>query len=80
MNSELQHFAHAVSHDLREPLRTIDVYAEMLKKDQGASLTAKGSEYLQFSESARRMMIHFIEALLQYSPAGDSAGKSRSDG
>ncbi|MGN7610503.1 ATP-binding protein [Magnetococcales bacterium HHB-1] len=69
-NQELKEFAYVASHDLQEPLRTLNNYAEFLKEDlEEACLSDAAKEDLRFiSESSNRMQI-LVQDLLQYSRA-----------
>ncbi|MFZ5478910.1 MAG: CHASE domain-containing protein [Myxococcota bacterium] len=55
-NLELQRFAYVASHDMREPLRVVTTYAELVAEEAGAQLTAETSRRLaRIVENARRM-------------------------
>ncbi len=73
-NAELEQFAYAASHDLREPLRTISAYAELMRRDKDCTHSEKCLSYLGSVISAVRRMDQLIDALLQYSKAGESDG------
>jgi signal transduction histidine kinase len=66
-NEDLQQFAHVASHDLKEPLRKISTFSNILIEDQKDNLTEKGNLYLQKIESASRRMSLMIEGVLAYS-------------
>jgi len=51
-NKELASFAHAASHDLKEPLRTMSSFAELLSRRYSNSLDADGQEYLSYITTA----------------------------
>jgi signal transduction histidine kinase len=68
-NSDLEQFAHSASHDLREPIRSISVYTELIQKHYGKLLDHKGAEYLGFVESAAARMETLLEDLLSYAQA-----------
>jgi PAS domain S-box-containing protein len=70
-NSELQHFAYAASHDLQEPLRTITAYTQLVQLRGAALLDKKSAECLQFIVGAAERMGRLIDALLEYSKAGE---------
>jgi signal transduction histidine kinase len=70
-NAELQHFAYAVSHDLREPLRTITAFTQLVQLRSRSQLDQKSAECLQFIVAAAERMGQLIDALLDYSKAGE---------
>ncbi len=73
-NSELRQFAYGASHDLREPLRTISVYSELLRRENDMELKDKRAEYLQFIAASARRMSQLVDALMEYSMAGETTG------
>lgn len=71
INEELQQFTFATSHDLREPLRTINIYAQMLQRRSAGKLDDKSDECLNFVLAGASQMDRLINALLDYSKAGE---------
>ncbi|MFP5298659.1 MAG: sensor histidine kinase, partial [Actinomycetota bacterium] len=68
-NESLHQFSHAVSHDLREPLRTIEGFAELLQDLYAEDLDERGAEYVaQISDSAVRAQ-SLVQALLSLAEA-----------
>jgi light-regulated signal transduction histidine kinase (bacteriophytochrome) len=67
MNQELQEFAFAASHDLREPLRKIQVLGSMLREKKQHQLDEDGKDYLLRMESTAGRMQNLLDALLAYS-------------
>jgi light-regulated signal transduction histidine kinase (bacteriophytochrome) len=65
-NQNLQQFAYIASHDLQEPLRKIQSFGDMLKKQYEAQL-GEGNDYLERMQSAARRMSILIRDLLTYS-------------
>ncbi|MGH8354444.1 MAG: GAF domain-containing sensor histidine kinase, partial [Pseudomonas sp.] len=65
-NRELQEFAFVASHDLQEPLRKIQAFAERLEARAG-ELDAQSRDYLQRMSSAAGRMQSLIRDLLAYS-------------
>lgn len=74
-NAELQHFAYAASHDLREPLRTITAYTQLVQLRGASQLDHKSAECLQFIVAAAERMGLLIDDLLDYSKAGEITNK-----
>lgn len=66
-NTELEKFAYIASHDLREPVRSIVGFTQLLQKRNEQSLDAESKEFLSnIIESAQRMN-SLIHGLLDYS-------------
>lgn len=61
---ELQSFAYSVSHDLRSPLRALDGFSSMLRKEYAACLDDKALHYLERIEEGASRMGQLIEDLL----------------
>ncbi|MFN8255135.1 MAG: ATP-binding protein [Bacteroidales bacterium] len=69
-NKELEEFNYVASHDLKEPLRTITSYCELLKEDLGSSLSELAKEDIKFITDATLRMNILIQDLLMLSRAG----------
>ncbi|HMQ47915.1 MAG TPA: PAS domain-containing protein [Saprospiraceae bacterium] len=66
-NDELEFFAQTVSHDLREPLRTMKSFSQLLLKNHQEKFDADEQTYLNFIASSATEMTKLIEDLLEYS-------------
>ncbi|MFA5783382.1 MAG: ATP-binding protein [Phycisphaerae bacterium] len=66
-NRQLQEFTYVASHDLREPLRKISAFGQMLTASLGDKLEADDKENLDFMIDGASRMQQMIEALLTYS-------------
>ncbi|MET0384975.1 MAG: ATP-binding protein [Polyangiales bacterium] len=69
-NRELDDFAYAASHDLKEPLRGIYNYAEFLKRDAGDRLQEDDIKKVDSIVRLSTRMQSLIESLLTYSRLG----------
>jgi len=65
-NRDLEQMAYAISHDLHEPLRTINGFLGALQRHYGHVLDAKASEYIGFVTSAATRMGRLLDDLLAY--------------
>lgn len=66
-NQELEHFAYASSHDLQEPLHTINGFVNRLKTLMAGRLDETESDYLERIHRAILRMSRLIGDLLTYS-------------
>lgn len=69
-NRELEHFAYVCSHDLREPLRIVISYSQLLLKLYDQKIDARGREIIEFVIGGTRRMSQLIEGILEYSRVG----------
>jgi light-regulated signal transduction histidine kinase (bacteriophytochrome) len=72
-NHELDSFAFAASHDLKEPLRGVHNYSTILQEDYAQVLDAEGLDYLQTIVSLTQRMDKLIDVLLRFSQLGKAA-------
>lgn len=66
-NSELSSFCHAVSHDLRAPLRSINAFSSILQEEYAGELGGEPRDFLQRISSASLRMGELIDDLLNLS-------------
>lgn len=66
-NANLEEFAHAASHDLKEPIRKVQTFASRLKITLADKMTADEMNYFNRLETAARRMGLLVDDLLEYS-------------
>jgi light-regulated signal transduction histidine kinase (bacteriophytochrome) len=62
--AELEELAHAVSHDLAQPLTTIAGFARLLISRYDIDIDAKGHEYLEYIVKGATDMQEMIDGLV----------------
>lgn len=68
-NRELEQFAYAAAHDMKEPLRKVRFYSNLVFESSGNLLPAKERDYLGRTIRAAARMQTLIDDLLTYSKA-----------
>lgn len=71
-NKELESFAYAASHDLKEPLRMISMYTQVIQKRLGEQLLDAEKESMFFITDGVKRMQNLLDDLLRYSRLGKS--------
>ena len=66
-NKELAYFAYVASHDLREPLRKISNFTELLGKRYQGQFDEKADRYIYYIVDGARRMQQLIDDLLTFS-------------
>ncbi|MEM7368888.1 MAG: tetratricopeptide repeat protein [Bacteroidota bacterium] len=72
INQELGQFAYAASHDLKQPLRTISSYLDLLKKRYQPELDKDAKDFIQYASIGAKRMEKILKDLLNYSQVGRS--------
>jgi light-regulated signal transduction histidine kinase (bacteriophytochrome) len=71
-NQDLQQFAYAASHDLKEPLRTVATCLQLALRDySGKVLDQEAGQLINVAVNGAQRMHELVEALLEYSRAGE---------
>ncbi len=63
-NEKLEEFSHVVSHDLKEPLRTVETFSGFLLEDYKEKLDEEGVDYLETLKRTSARMRQLINDLL----------------
>ncbi|MDX6690728.1 MAG: hypothetical protein QOG15_2185 [Solirubrobacteraceae bacterium] len=73
-NEELERFASIASHDLREPLRKVQMFSERVIHHEGDRLSERSRDYLGRSSAAALRMQALIDGLLSFSRIATQQG------
>jgi len=71
-NGDLRQFAYSASHDLREPLRQLVVFGELIHEKFSEKLGAEGAELIQHAVDSAHRMETLVKDLLAYMQAADA--------
>lgn len=66
-NAELEKFAYIASHDLREPVRSIIGFAQLVQRRNGEQLSIEANEHLENIINSGHRMYSLVHGLLDYS-------------
>jgi two-component system, chemotaxis family, CheB/CheR fusion protein len=74
-NDELREFAYAASHDLREPLRQISVYLQLLAAAARDRLDAEAHQYIDYGIQGAQRMQALVHDLMTYVQISQKEGE-----
>ncbi len=71
-NQDLQQFSYAASHDLKEPLRTVSNYLQLIRgRYKDKVLDEEAAQFFDIAANGAQRMHALVEALLEYSRTGE---------
>jgi signal transduction histidine kinase len=71
LNEDLNQFAYSASHDLREPLRMVSIYTQLLNRRIGPKLDEESSKYVEQVLKGASRLEALIRDLLAYTKAAE---------
>jgi light-regulated signal transduction histidine kinase (bacteriophytochrome) len=77
LNADLEEFAYVISHDLQEPLRKVNIFAQLLREKLGEKLDEQSQDYLVRLSAAAERMYGMVRDLLELSRAGTHREQQR---
>ncbi len=72
VNNDLMQFAYAVSHDLKEPLRMIGSYSQLIERRYAPQLDDSSTEFFKYVNEGVSRMTLLLDDLLKYATIGKS--------
>lgn len=69
-NKEIENFVYIASHDLQEPLRTINSFSLLLEEQNSEQLDDEAKQYLKFISEAGMRMKDLVVGLMDYGRLG----------
>ena len=66
-NQVLQQFAYVAAHDLKEPLRSIGSFTNLIQRRYGKDFNEEANEYMSFIQTSVKRMDGLLKSLLEYS-------------
>jgi signal transduction histidine kinase len=65
-NRDLEQFVYSVSHDLKEPVRMVSIYSQMLLENSPGKLSKTAREYMDFAMEGANRIMKLLDGLLAY--------------
>jgi signal transduction histidine kinase len=76
-NKDLEAFASIASHDLKEPLRMISMYTQLLRKNIGPEMNTDQAEFMGYILDGTNHMQKLLDDILDYARVGRSQERVR---
>jgi PAS domain S-box-containing protein len=78
-NQELKQFAYTASHQLKEPIRTVANYTQIMEEVYSEVIDAEGIRFLHIIREATNRMAVLIDSLMEFSQLGRNKKLVRTD-
>jgi PAS domain S-box-containing protein len=65
-NEDLQQFAHVASHDMKEPIRKIKIYSELISEEFNEQINSQAKHYLSKIQNASDRLLVMMDGVLRY--------------
>lgn len=75
-NEDLRQFAYVASHDLREPIRMVSSYVQLLESRYGDQLDDEAKEMIEYAVEGTQRLHELIKGLLTYSRVDQGASQA----
>lgn len=69
-NRELEQFAHVASHDMKEPIRKVRLFAARLKQENFEELSDQAQSFVNKIQVSAERLMNMVDGILSYSSAG----------
>jgi PAS domain S-box-containing protein len=76
-NTDLEQFAYAASHDLKEPLRMVSSYVKLIEEKYKGKLDDKGDKYITYAVEGSQRMGKLVDGLLEFSKFSSQTQESK---
>ena len=76
---EIEQLTYIASHDLKEPLRTLVSYAQLIREDYALKLDEAGNKYIAFISDSAVRMNELVKSILEYQLLGEGRIKTAVD-
>jgi PAS domain S-box-containing protein len=73
---EIEQFTYIATHDLKEPLRTMTTFTELIKQEYAGVLDKDGHRYIDFVYNSALRMEQLVTGLMEYALLGKAGHKS----
>jgi PAS domain S-box-containing protein len=77
--NEIEQFSYITTHDLQEPLRTLNTFAGLIRDGYSGLLDEDGNKYIDFIFKSANRMSELVRGLFEYSLLGKESSKTAID-
>src|SRR5687768_6627931 len=79
LNKELEQFLYIATHDLKEPLNTVNSYVDLFRKKYSGKFDQTADDYLTYIQKSVNLMKDLVKDLMDYSIIGNERTAKKTD-